>query len=147
MREKYYVIDGTSYHKSTNALVVSILEKYMKTNTRVRLFLGDPETGEMWLEEHDVVGCIGRSTGDIKIPLLVGSKRSSGGSGVLDDCIIAIKTKEAWVYKHDKYKMPAFDFKGRDGAVLLNGKVYANFRTESSAERWVNFMQGVRFTR
>jgi hypothetical protein len=47
------------------------LETDRKNQRKIRLFYGDTQTGQSWFDEHDVVGRIGRSTGSIKVPLLV----------------------------------------------------------------------------
>ena len=58
------------------------------TDRRVRLFLGDPETGRDWGEENDVTGYVGRSTGPSKVPLLLATRRSMGGGAILVDCVL-----------------------------------------------------------
>jgi len=88
---EYRIENGTSYHHDTPQKVVDILEQCRQSSTRIVLDYGDVKTGKSWNEIYNVTGRIGRSTGNIKIPLLIYSKRSMGGMGILDHCIIGIK--------------------------------------------------------
>lgn len=88
---KYQVVNGTAYHAETPQAVIDILERARANNWRLTFDFGDTKTGESWHEENDISGYIGRSTGTIKIPLLIHNVRSYGGGGLLDHCIVAIK--------------------------------------------------------
>jgi len=88
--KKYKVINETFYKKNTPLEVIKLLEWSRETKTRILLDYGDVKTGKSWGENYDIRGYIGRSTGSIKIPLLIQISRSLGGSGVLDDSIIKI---------------------------------------------------------
>ena len=83
-------VNGTSYHDDTPREVIDILERARQARFRIRLDYGDPETGESWGEVFDIEGYVGRSTGPIKIPLLVHNARSMGGGAIMDDKIIGI---------------------------------------------------------
>lgn len=108
---KYKVLNGTAYHEETPDAVVSILEDALadRRSTRLRFCFGDTETGRDWGEVHDTTGYLGRSTGSIKIPLLIAKSNSSGGGGLLDHCIVKIERKRkedkaySQVYIHPKY--------------------------------------------
>lgn len=103
---------GTAYHIETPDDLVKIMEQLRENNTRVTFDFGDTVTGESWEEEFDITGRIGRSTGRIKIPLLIKTSRSWGGGAILDHCILSIKyankkdggiiyespTRKQWVY-------------------------------------------------
>jgi len=94
MQTKCKVVNGTSYHKETKDEVIEVLENARAKRTRLHFEFGDPKTGKNWNEENDVDGYIGRSTGIIKIPLLIKNSRSTGGGVLLDNCIIAIYTSK-----------------------------------------------------
>lgn len=83
---------GTFYKENIPDELVELLEKLREDKTRVVVDYGDIKTGRSWGEENDIQGYIGRSTGRIKIPLLIYNSRSLGGGSLLDDCIIGIKT-------------------------------------------------------
>jgi hypothetical protein len=95
----YKVYQGTAYHAETPDEVVSILDRALNNhrNTRLRIHYGDPKTGKAWGDVE--TGYIGRSTGSIKIPLLIKTTRSLGGGGLLDHCIIKIEEKIGQTYK------------------------------------------------
>ena len=101
-QKKYKVINGTFYHEKTNDQVIEVLESARQNRTRIILDYGDVKTGKSWGEEYDITGYVGRSTGEIKIPLLVYNARSLGGGGILDHCIIGIYTARG---KKQLYKL------------------------------------------
>lgn len=84
------IANGTTYNDATAQDVINALETARQTRSRIRVFYGDVQTGKSWDEYNDVMGTVGRSTGTVKIPLLIHNTRSSGGCGILDHCIIRI---------------------------------------------------------
>jgi hypothetical protein len=101
----YKNIGGTFYHFETSDKVVAVLETARNNHERIHIRLGDVETGKDWNDLYDVTGYIGRSTGPIKIPLLVHNIRSMGGGALLDHCIVKIVTTKGKrvLYQHEKY--------------------------------------------
>jgi hypothetical protein len=89
---------GTCYHAETPEKVIIVLERFRLNQRKVRLYFGDTQTGKSWLDEHDVVGSIGLSTGPIKVPLLV-TVGDIGGSALLDHCIIRIDSPRQVLYQ------------------------------------------------
>lgn len=89
--KKYKEVNGTSYDVRTNDNVINILENCRKNNIRIVLDYGNTTTGKSWNEVFNIVGRIGRSTGNIKVPILLYNNRSIGGHSILDHCIISIK--------------------------------------------------------
>lgn len=102
---KYKIVNGTAYHINTPDTIINIMEKARENRTRLRFHWGNVETGEDWGDIYDVTGYIGRSTGSIKIPLLVHNSRSMGGGAILDHCIVKITTSKGkqTLYKHPNY--------------------------------------------
>jgi len=68
------------------------LNRARENRIRIVVDYGDVKTGESWGEQYDIVGYVGRSTGRIKVPLLVFNSRSLGGGAMLDHCILTVKT-------------------------------------------------------
>ena len=98
----YKEINGTYYKKDTAESVIGILEYARNNNIRLILDYGDVKTGKSWEEKHYITGYIGRSCGEIKIPLLIYNEKSIGGGEILTDCIIGIKTSKG---KKELYKL------------------------------------------
>ncbi len=98
-------VNGTFYNIDTPKKVINILEWSRINKERIVLDYGDSETGKSWGEVYDIIGCIGRSTGPIKIPILIHNKRSIGGGSVLDHCIVRILTAKGKkvLYEHKNY--------------------------------------------
>jgi len=149
--DKYKVINGTSYHKETPEAVCNILQRAMDNKDRIRVFYGDADTGRVWLEEHDTIGYIGRSTGNSKIPLLIKNTRSLGGGALLDNCIVRITKGLKDLYKHPNYIEPRLDVEpifnpteGNRWYVSDNGVLVATFETETKAKNYRDFMEGKR---
>lgn len=103
------ILNGTTYDDRTPLQVAQRLEELRANDARVRIYYGDTTTGADWGDTHDVEGRIGRSTGPMKVPLLIHNRRSLGGSAVLDHCIVAIRhsSKRAggWIYRHEGFKV------------------------------------------
>ncbi len=105
---KYKIVNDTAYHLDTPEQVINILENARTSRSRLRLYFGDSVTGKDWEECYDVSGYIGRSSGSIKVPLLVNNSRSTGGGALLDHCIVKIETSKGKteLYKHHNYHRP-----------------------------------------
>lgn len=154
VENRYRVCDGTYYHANTPPEVVSVLESLRKSQTRVRVHYGHtdpshPRFGRDWLEEFDVEGTIGRSTGRIKIPLLV-PRSLPGGPGLLDHCVVKIRTLDKnprVLYQHPHYILPSLKIgpardPGYAKAVYVEGVLHAQFKEPGQAARWVHRMTG-----
>jgi len=166
---KYQIVNGTYYDARTAAEVVRVLEQVRLKHTRIRIHLGDTEgSGEPvsrvtkdlgldWLDEFDCEGTIGRSMGPIKIPLMITNSRSMGGPGILDHCIVRIRTtgkNGRNLYRHPNYHYgkivlraesfppPASsgDKRTYEAAALVNGQIHARFETMEKAHRWIKKM-------
>jgi len=102
------IVNGTTYNSETPQKVVDVLERARARGTRLRLVLGDAETGESWHATHMVTGTVGRSMGPMKVPLMIASPRSLGGPAILDHCVIGVRHANrkngGWLYRHPKYK-------------------------------------------
>lgn len=141
--KKYKQIGGMSFDIRTPDTVCNILAQYAgRRDVRLRLYYGDTETGRCWMEEYDTIGYIGRSTGQIKIPLLIKNSRSLGGGAILDHCIIKITVDGVKLYEHPLFNMPVVTV--NDHQVLVDGEIYANCKTKKQAERLAAFMRGER---
>lgn len=133
-------------NEKTSSRVATLLNNLSMSQQRIRLVYGDTATGKDWLEEYDVIGIIGRSTGAKQIPLLIKNSRSTGGGSILDHCILKIvdvKSKRV-LYQHEKYAEPKFEiiFLAITGqySVTVDSKVQANFKTEKQAQNYIDFM-------
>ena len=145
---------------NVNEALMSLLVRAWKYKFRIRVFYGDIHTGRSWNEEYDVMGTIGRTTGDIKIPILVHNKRSWGGGALLLSSIIRIDDIED---KRTLWKLPNFhvekmtiekrsestDYPFAVMQIQDNGAIsnVANFKTEEKAKKWIDFMEGKRYSK
>ena len=176
--KEYKVCNGTFY--SSEALDGAILAlEYARTNKiRVRIFYAyktaeekergvkDSEFGvlEVWNEEFDCVGRLGRSTGTIKVPVLLSSSSSRYGSPILENKIVVVKTTGGRVlFSADGLKFPEWRVNADADkktcellyktSLMKDFKVYATCRNEDfqKAVRYINnlsnYMQGTRFTK
>lgn len=159
-----YQNSGIWFNEKTPEAVMRIISGlYHSPNReerRIRIFYGDQETGRSWNEENDVMGFIGRSTGEKKIPLLIHSTRSHGGPAILTDCIIGIIliSTKMWLYKHEKFHTGnwriAYNYETiesllpKSASVYCDGTNVANFnKYPVKAEKYVQFMEGKRFSK
>ena len=147
----YKEYNGMFFDESTPNEVCRILQAANAYNWRVRVFYGDPSTGENWNEEYDTIGNVGKSTGEIKVPLLIKNKRSFWGGAILDSRILKIvdiRTNEV-LYQHANYKPDNFIclyryISGDEAIVCINeeSNIYANCATMQMAVNLCNFMNG-----
>jgi len=143
--------DTTTYKPTTPAAVRSILENARETGTRLLIryghtepIEGDPNAiGRDWLQESDVTGRIGRSMGQIKVPLLIANSRAHGGGAILDHCIVKIATARGkhTLYQHPAYHQPTLTFgdvqnEGYAEAIYADGRLHAQFKNKGQARRW-----------
>ena len=148
--KEYKVANGTYYTSKTDDRVIEVLEMAKALNYRVRVFYGDTETGKEWLDEYDTMGTISRSTGSIKIPLMIKNSRSYGGAGILTDCIVKITINKRLVYTHPNSKEPGFNIVASGIAeypyavTVDGGSHHARFETKEKADNWIKFMKGER---
>lgn len=146
-------VNRTWFEPGTADAVQLILEKYRRNRGLVRLFLGDASTGRDWMEESDVVGYVGRSTGVMKIPLLM-LPGESCGLGILTACVLRIMdvmgNKEIWrspVYQVPNLSIepeldPAMTKQGYAYSVFRDDELQARFRTYNEATDHVLFSDG-----
>lgn len=151
--KEYTVLNGISYHKDTDINVINILDSARENNLRVRLWYG--KDGVSWDEENDTIGTIGSSTGERKIPLLIKNRRSSGGGGILDNCIVKIinvKTGEL-LYQHPKFRQAFFEaddtivWKNKKERYPSTAEIWATCETWEKAKRLAKFMNGERHSK
>ena len=150
--KEYQVVSGTSYHASTPIEVIAVLENARLNRSRLHISLGDSESGRDWLEENMVNGFIGRSSGSIKVPLLIHNRRSVGGPSLLDHCIVRVRESAGGrvLYQHPGYHHGQFHIRQKaepvtllDGRrlnvdVLRDGEIHASFEGMDKARRWLH---------
>ena len=145
---EYKVCEGLFFKSCTSDQLVNIITYLYLTKDKVRLYYGNNETGEVSLDEYDLYGTIGKSTGIIKVPLLIPKINSISGSAISTSLIVGIaRTKDKkFVYKANNFKLPVLKLskssvEGFTHEVsVLKGNSYevtARFRSLKSAERYM----------
>jgi hypothetical protein len=154
MNNEYTEFNGLFFDvKTCEAVKRAIVHAYTH-KLRIRVFYGDVTTGAAWADEWDIMGTVGRSTGSIKIPLLIQNSRAMGGGAVLDACIVAIKLTNGggFLYRHATFnpgewrEVPPVD-PGYVDAVTRDGVIHAQFKKRGQAARYCQFMRGDRFNK
>ncbi len=138
----------TYFDPDTDAQAAKVLESCRRRERKVRLVLGDTRSGEPWLEEHDVAGRIGRSTGTLKVPLLI-EAGEHGGSAILCAYLLAIIDWASgnFLYRHDAYREADLTIKPSANAecpwdILQHEEIVASFRAIGQAGAYLAFMRG-----
>jgi hypothetical protein len=142
----YKVMNGTYYKTSTPDSVIRILENARLNNTRLKIYYGDTATGRDWMEENDTIGTIGRSGGQVQIPLLIRYKNSYGGGGILDHCIVKVRDQKTKVvlYQAANYHQPQIVITPGDlpeypfNIVAGGSGIYSRHKSHISAIRLLN---------
>lgn len=144
-----------TFNNETSDKIKECIEYCYNSKLRIRIWYGDTKTGLSWLDEYDVVGTVGRSSGQAKIPLLVKNNRSSGGGGILCHCIIRIDVigSRRTIYEHPLFYVPLLtvatnnDTKNKYPFIVSkNNELQASFKSEKQATNYVDFMTGKRYT-
>ena len=138
----------TYFAPGTDAKAAKVLESCRTHERKVRLILGDTRTGEPWLEEHDVVGRISRSTGGLKVPLLI-EAGECGGAAILCACLLAIIDWRSgdFLYRHAAYREADLSIQPSGNAdrpwdVLRRSEVVASFGDIGQAGAYLAFIRG-----
>lgn len=138
----------TYFDPGTDPKAAAVLESRRRTGGKVRLVLGDCHNGEPWLEEHDVVGKIGRSGGSLKVPLLI-EDGASGGGAILTACVLHIIDWKSGrtLYRHSLYREPDLSLQPsnnpeRPWTVSHLDEVIARFKDMGKACAYIAFMRG-----
>ena len=148
--------DGTiEEYTQVNEALMNVLNNSRKYGFRIRIWYGDRKTGRSWNEEYDVTGRVGRSCGNIKIPLLIYNKRSYGGGALLTGSILRVDDIEdkRTLWQAEGFNIPEMTVSYKDiGSpyvwhVYQEGKEIAGFRTEEKARKWIDFMNGRRYSK
>jgi hypothetical protein len=138
------------YDEGTPDGVKKVLERYYNDRTqRIRIFLGDKETGQDWENEYDVMGYVGRSTGTKPIALLVHNSRCYGGLAISTSCVVKITVNGFTRYEHPTYHYRKHEILPSDlpeykEMVVREGEVQARFHKEGQAQRYIDFIEGRR---
>jgi hypothetical protein len=154
-KDKIYKVSesGTYYSEETPDEVIRVLESLRSTDQRIKIYLGDRVTGRDWMEEDGKIGKAGRSSGPIKIPLLIRTINSHGGGSIMEDSIVKIATSPAAssivLYQHPRYHQPEMvireeglpDKPQYTHTVRIDGETYSRHTSERSAQRLVALLR------
>ena len=138
----------TYFDPGTDPQAAAVLESRRQTGDKVRLVMGNTVTGEPWLDEFDVVGKIGRSSGSLKVPLLIEDGKSGGGAILTAYVLTMIDWKSGrTLYRHPTYREPDLglrpsDNPGHPWAVIHRNEVIAQFKDMGKACAYIAFMRG-----
>jgi hypothetical protein len=133
---------GTFYSTETPDALIEVLEHIRTNRLRCKFYYGDIETGRDYAEESDKIGTIGRSTGEIKIPLFIATPRSRGGSALFENIVMIKDINRRIIYKNPKYNAPSIVItpsdailatKGYTHTLVVNGRIYSNHKSERAA--------------
>lgn len=152
--------DRLEVYSQVNHSLMHILNNSRKYGFRIRIWYGDRKTGRSWNEEYDVMGRVGRSCGNIKIPLLIYNKRSYGSGALLVGSIIRIDDIEdkQTLWKVSNFHVEKMEIKYNPAREKYSWEVWqtedsgdlqalAYFKTEEKAKRWIDFMYGKRYSK
>lgn len=152
----------TDWHAATPEAVKTALIELYTSGKRVRIYFGHTSNGTAFLEEHDIIGRIGRSTGPKPVMLLI-EGRKTGGAAILDYCVVAIQDANTrqFIYKHHKFNVPALVCRpiqpensclgfthevvkphSDNGETTPEPELIARFHTEKKARAYIDFMYG-----
>lgn len=151
---EYIICGGLFYPKQAPSGVVTALDYARRSETRIQVFYGDPQTGKHWNEERETTGYVAPAKGARPLPILVFSKRTSGGPFVMCENVLKIVVNsgrrvlyEAPTWRDQVFTTRTCRFVGDDGRlltteVLIDGQVEARFESSAAAARYIARMSG-----
>ena len=149
------------FREDTPEEVKAVIQSLYENKHRARFFWGDLKTGLYWMDEYDVIGTVGKSIGEKPAALLVNNARSMGGGAITSSIVKIIDItarnmpyNSGVLYKHPDFNNPAdraeiepSDLPEYAEVVTIDGEVYARFHKQGQAARWIEFIQGKRFSK
>lgn len=141
---EYTAYNNLSFVKNTDPRIMKVLSDLVHKNDRIRIWYGDPETGKSWVEENDIIGCVGKSTGITPITLLIKNKRSLGGGGILTAHIVKLVniSKNIILYVHPLFNEPTITVD--NNTVYVDNTTHAVCNSNEQAIRLYKFLKGER---
>jgi hypothetical protein len=111
--KSYKLANGMYYFIETPDSLIRWMEYARKHRIRVKVQVGNVETGVAWAEEYDIMGYIGNTTGPLKSPILVFNKRSWGGYLISTGVVLKLSTSDGKrvFWKADNYKQPLVEIR------------------------------------
>lgn len=82
----YREVNGTHYRVGTPDDLIAVLERVRANRQRVAIVYQAESSPEF--------GRVGRSSGSIKIPILVHNTRSSGGGGICTTIVLEVRSSD-----------------------------------------------------
>lgn len=150
--------DRLEVFDNVDAKLVSIILQYRGSKERLRLFYGDIHAGRSWNEEYNVMGSIGRTCGNFKVPVLLNNSRSYSGEAISIGSLIRIDEISS---HRTLWQVPGFHVEKLYVQHIPVNKDYpyavmqlhdnetvskaADFKTEVQAKHWIDFMYGKRY--
>lgn len=145
---------GFYFSEDTCTEVADAVTRAHVNKWRVRVFLGDTQTGEAWPEEYETMGRVGASCGPCRVPLLMTTRRANYGGAMLTGCIVALVRidggRNEFLYRHKTFNAGEWsarecvDVPGYMSEALHNGKTHARFKQKERASVYCAFMRGER---
>lgn len=143
-----YIVRDFVFEPNVHPEVARILTNAHRSGVRLRLFFGDPQTGEDWMEEFGTVGTVGCTTG-VPSPILVANKSCLGGSLISCEKVLKITCDKQVLWQASNYYLPQlFVIPTASGDFLVtkcNVKVpLLVFGSRHGADNYIAFLQGRR---
>lgn len=132
-----------AYPIETPDRLIEVLERCRKNRTRIKVNLGNIETGKSWNEEHYTIGYVSTSKGHAaRFPILVHNASSMGGGSLMSDNILKISESKGGrvLYQVANFQPSVIEVK--DGSnlseysheVWVNGQLYGRCKSLRNAE-------------
>ena len=137
-----------TFSDNTSEKVKQVLTSCYNRKNRIRVVYGDVTTGKSYLDEYDILGYVGKSTGVKPMPLLINNSRSFGGGSILTSSVLKIvdtQSKQV-LFQHENHVMPVLtkeisSYSDYLYDVIYDGVLVARFKTEKQANNYIDFMQ------
>lgn len=143
MRKDYFQWKNLWFKNDTTMEVANIVDFMYQTGKRYKIYSGCTETGRVFAEEYDTVGTVSKTTGELKIPILITRKGNHGGAAISTGSILAVKEvgSKHFMFKNKLFIQPTVEIKETKSVLseykyetIFNGDLYSRHRTLRSAQ-------------
>lgn len=140
---------GLWFHPATPEPLRNALSSARSCGRKVRLYYGDPDTGQCSLATTNNVGWIGRMSGAVlAYPMLLSSLDAKAGLRILDSGVVRVQDLDSAgmvIYEHPHYHLPEMSVSEMPDStvvVLLGDAQRMQFTSNEHFARWKKYMRG-----
>lgn len=140
---------GLWFHPTSPEPLRNALASSRACGRKVRLYYGNPDSGECSLATTNNIGWIGRTSGAaLPYPMLMTSVEAKAGLRIFDSGVVRVQDLDSSgmvIYEHPNYHLPEMSVAEMPDAcvvVVLSNTQRLQFEGNEHYARWTKYMRG-----